>query len=141
MPFEAPITSAPTFDLADLKGSVKFSFAGGEYMIRFDYAAIARLQAMYGEELLERVAEALEDRKIAELAIIGGIATGKDNVSIMEDSPPIIPFTSALHLAWQYGWRGSPLQTPDTEDKEEGKKSNRPVISWIARAWRRFVPG
>lgn len=132
MAFEA--TSLPRVDLADLNGSVKFSFVGGSYDIRFSWAAIAKLQAMHGDNFLDRVSDALDKKDINSVCEILSVAAGLPRSEIMAASPPILPAVSAMALAWAVAWRGSSEQTPHTEEKPEaeeaGKKRNGLLTLW-----------
>ena len=130
----------PGADLADLNGSVKFSFARGVYRIRFGYAEITKMQAMWGEDFMDKLDEATSKMRVAQLCAILSIGTGIDRTQIMEDSPPILPAIAAVGIAWRSAWNGGPLALPevnaddeeddqDTEDMEEVKKPEaRPTL-------------
>lgn len=132
MAFEG--NKAPSVDLADLKGSVKFSFEGGSYNVRFNYAAVAKLQAIYGEDFIDIVGDAINKKKITAICAVMSIATDIDREQIMETSPPIIPAITALDRAWAAAWHGSAIQTPMTDEEEEeegdGKKRNGLLTLW-----------
>ncbi len=128
----------PRVDLADLKGSVKFSFVNGVYNLRFGYAEIAKLQALHGEQFLDRVQDALDKKQVNAVCELLAIASGNDRSKIMEDSPAILPAISALTVAWMIAWRGSAEQTPptDDEDTEEGEgdeKKPKGPRTWYQR--------
>jgi hypothetical protein len=125
----------PHVGLADLNGSVKLTYAEGSFDIRFDWAAIAKLQAVHGENFLDRVNEALGKKEIPAVCELLSITTGLNRDEIMKASPPIIASVEALSLSWQVAWRGSAEQgslgTDDTEDEEEdGKKSRSRLTLW-----------
>jgi hypothetical protein len=130
------VQTLPRVDLADLNGSVKFSFVNGVYNLRFGYAEIAKLQALHGEQFLDRVQEALDKKQVNAVCELLAIASGNDRAKVMQDSPAILPAISALTVAWMVAWRGSAEQTPpdddpDTEESEgEGKKPKDPRTWW-----------
>lgn len=136
MAFEAQ--SLPRVDLADLNGSVKFSFVGGSYDIRFSWAAIAKLQAMHGESFLDKVSDALDKKDINSVCEILSVATGLPRHDIMAASPPILPAVSALALAWAVAWRGSSEQTPGTDEKPEGEEAGK-KRNGLLTLWMRLV--
>lgn len=130
------VQTLPRVDLADLNGSVKFSFVNGVYNLRFSYAEIAKLQAIHGDEFLDRVQEALDKKRVVALCELLAIASGNDRSKVMEDSPAILPAISALTVAWMIAWRGSAEQTPPTDNDEteeaegEAKKPKDPRTWW-----------
>ena len=128
---------APSVGLADLSGSVKFSFEGGAYDVRFDYAAIAKLQAMYGEKFLDIVGDAINKKQINAICSVLSISTGIERQAIMDASPPIIPAVMALDRAWLAAWHGSAVQTPmteeESEDGEESGKKKRGLRTFLRR--------
>lgn len=131
--------SLPHVGLADLNGSVKFSFVGGTYDVRFDWSCIAKLQAMHGDQFLDRVEDALGRKDINSICELLAMATGKQRGEIMEASPPILPAVDALTRAWGAAWRGSAIQTPEDEEEDdqdtEGKKKKGPsmLLTWLGK--------
>jgi hypothetical protein len=128
--------SLPRVDLADLNGSVKFSFVGGTYDIRFSWASMAKLQAIYNEAFLDQVETALGRKDINAICELLSFTTGKSKTEIMEASPPILPAVQALTMAWAVAWRGAAEQTPAEKESEEdqdtdGKKKTGPLTWWM----------
>jgi len=128
----APANNLPGADLADLNGSVKFSFVGGVYHLRFGYAELTKMQAMWGDDFIEKMDEVTVKKRVLVLCDVLALATGLDRAQIMRDSPPILPAIAAINIAWRSAWQGGLLNLPevsdqddddqDTEDTEEVKK-------------------
>jgi hypothetical protein len=137
MAFEA--APSPSVDLADLNGSVKFSFVSGgteyTYNVRFGWPALAKLQAVHGDDFLDVAVEAMGGKRINEVCELLSYATGETRESIMNASPPVLPAVEALTLAWQVAWRGSAEQTPleAEEDEDDARKKRKGLPTLLAR--------
>ena len=86
-----------------LTGECPVQLGDQTYTLRFTWAAVAEVQAAYGDD------PKLED--MATLAAVGaaGLRAHHPEMTaerLMELSPPIFPFQVAIRQAWEWAWCG-----------------------------------
>ena len=126
-----------SFSEPDLEGRVVFHAPDGDLTIRFDWAAIRKLQIQWSTEedpnaYLAKISHGLDSYNIEDLAEIIAAGTGKTVDEIIEASYPVRKISMAAVLAWSYAWNGG--EPPETEDQPEKTQPQRASLLDRARA-------
>jgi len=77
-----------------------------EYRLRFTWAALLSLENTFAGECEKRVAEAILERKIADLAVIIEATGGPQAEDVIAASPPIRQVCLSLEVAWAWAFNG-----------------------------------
>ena len=105
------------------------SFPGGEYSLRFSYAALDAIEREFGEDWSARMQDLFTGKTKRDLEFITALVSGEAQDDIRAASPPIVPLVNALFKAWQLAWHGS---EPEAEVSQAPEKKPR-----FARFWTR----
>jgi hypothetical protein len=103
-----------------ITGEYEIEIAGQKYTLRFDWAALAEVEAEHGEspnlfsaEVVASVASAGLKRRHPEMT----------KERIMELSPPLVPFAHAVQTALQWAYFGSEGIPAGLADKKKETKA------------------
>ena len=115
------------------RGEVEIKMGGEDFILRFDWNALARLREKYGQKYEEKVNQAFHVLAVADLAEIAaiGLAGHHEGITpdkVMELSPPVLPFYRALQEAFLLSLLGPEddgAADDDAEENEPGKKTAR----------------
>lgn len=120
------------------RGEVYVEIAGQEMRLRYDWDAVARLKAQFGEAFELRVADAIRTWDVDTLAELLSIGLRHDHPEATPDaikaaSPPLGPcqqaITEALNLAF-HGQREAPADPPENPPQA--------AVTWWKRLARRL---
>ncbi len=130
-----PIVSAP-----DPDGTVVLTCGELELALRFSWAALLKLQGQFGhgEDFLNAVSVGLDQRSIDRLAFIAAAAANTSPEEILELSPPILPLSRALNLAWRVAWMGPGVELDFDEEAAPDAPEGKPRAEWLTALWRRL---
>lgn len=100
----------------DPLGRVVLTHAGRTLELKMTWAAIAGMQAEWGEDFANSVSDALDRSDVTKLAFIlslCGTLEDEDRPMTMVDAMdlgfPIEPLRSALLVCWEHAWQGGEL--------------------------------
>ena len=116
-------------------GDIQYSWADGEYNIRFSYHAIDAIEREFGEDWSERLRDLFVGKTKRDLEFVTSLTTGASLDEVKTASPPIVPLVNALYHAWQLAWHGRD-EDPEAGDNAEAtpeKKWQDFVRSWMKR--------
>lgn len=117
-----------------IRGAVDVELAGEMYTLRFDWNALAAIEAAQGDS-----PNLFDPHVVASVAAIGFAARHPELTAerIMELSPPLMPFAGIVQQALQLAYFGP--ESPDVSDDAKKKSGPERAGFWrrIQRRWRR----
>lgn len=107
------------------EGTVLLAHAGKTVTLRFTWGAIGALQGEWGAQYADRIAQALNERKVDDLAELAARASGMTIEAVKEWSPPIIDTVTAISDAWAVAWVGADkaMSAKEGEGEENPRKA------------------
>lgn len=116
-----------------INGECEIDVAGRKYTLRYDWQALAAVEAAHGDS-----PNFFNAQVIASIAAVGMKRNHPEMTpeKIMELSPPLVPFINTVQAAMQYAYFGAG-EVP--KEKEEVKKNTSPLTAgWLPRLKRLF---
>lgn len=113
-----------------ITGECEIEIAGRKYTLRYDWSALAEVEAAHGDS-----PNFFNAQVIASIAAVGMKRNHPEMTpeKIMDLSPPLVPFINTVQAAMQYAYFGAGA-VPDKKE-DEVKKNTSPLTAGL---WRRL---
>ena len=112
-----------------ITGAAEVEIAGEKYTIRFDWSCLAEIESTHGDN-----PNLFNPDIVASVAAIGMKKYHPELTAakILELSPPLIPFATAVQKAMQYAYFGAESIPKDDQKKNVQKKGGLSKrIKWV----------
>lgn len=114
-------------------GTVSLDVWGQAVTLRFDWAALSRLRAAFGEGWADRIEAAFVEQDADAMALILAAGSDKPAAWWLEHSPPLVPAGAAARKALLAAFYGPALEPQPVDPPLAANKTHQSkIVMWFA---------